>query len=138
MPALPGVNDTVAGTDPEDVIRVFLARYFRPGLVDSYIRTFVPAALGWSLSWAALNFRWLHLPNHPSATFSTTLTLCAIAGYYFLARLVEKRWPGLGKWLVALNLTKTSPVYVQPVAAPAVQAAAAMEPEDVGRHAVRY
>jgi hypothetical protein len=123
-------------SDPENVLRVFLARYFRPGLVDSYIRTFVPAGLGFLLSWLALNFRWLHLPEHPSATFSATVTVLAIGGYYFVARLVEKRWPALGKWLVALNLTQTAPVYVKPVAAPAVEAAAAATPEQVVvRHA---
>lgn len=131
-PQLPSLAD-VDPSDTDSVIRAFLARYFKPGLVDSYIRTFVPAGLGWLVSWAALNFQWLHLPNDPSATFSTTVTLGAIAGYYFLARLVEKRWPKLGRWMVALNLTKARPVYVQPNAAPAVEAAAADDPADVGR-----
>lgn len=122
--------------DPDSVLRVFLARYFRPGLIDSYIRTFVPAGMGYALSWLALNFQWLHLPNHPSPTFSATVTVAGIAGYYFLARLVEKKWPKLGVWLVALNLTKTRPVYVAPGAAAPVEEAAGRTPDQViGRHA---
>ena len=135
-PILPDMGD-VDSSDADGVIRVFLARYFKPGLVDSYIRTFVPALLGYALSWLALNFTWFDLPNTPSATFSSTVTVVVIAAYYFLARLVEKRWPKLGRWMVAMNLTKARPVYVQPVAAPAVEAAAAVpaelvEPRTVG------
>lgn len=134
VPPLPLVPDADPG-DPQSVLQIFLARYFRPGLVDSYIRTFVPAGLGWLISYLALNFRWLHLPNHPSAAFSTSVTLGAIAGYYFVARLVEKRWPKLGTWMVALNLVKTRPVYVQPKVAASVEAAAAVPAVLAGRHA---
>lgn len=124
LPLLPSMSD-VDPADPDTFLRTFLARYFTNGLVDSYIRTFVPAALGWALSWLALNFTWLGIPNEPSATLSSTVTLAAIAGYYFLARLAERRWPKVGRWLVALNLTRARPVYVQSRVAPAVEAAAA-------------
>lgn len=122
--ALPDMGD-VDPTDPDGFVRAFLARYFTVGLVDSYIRTFVPAGLGWALSWVALHYDWLGLPEHPSTTFSTTATLTAIAGWYALARAVERKWPRVGRWLIALNLTKSRPVYVQPNAAPAVEDAAA-------------
>ena len=130
VPPLPNLGD-VDASDPDSVLRVFLARYFTPGLVDSYIRTFIPALLGYVLSWLALNFTWFHLPNRPSATLSSTVTVFAIAGYYFVARLVERKYPAVGRWLVSLNLTRTRPVYVEPVVAPAVEAAAAVPGEAV-------
>lgn len=125
--ALPDMGD-VDPTDPDGFVRTFLARYFTPGLVDSYIRTLVPAALAYTLSWLVLHFDWLTqlgVPAHPSTTFTQTATLAAIAGWYVLARLVERKWPRVGRWLIALNLTKTRPVYVTPKAAPAVEDAAA-------------
>jgi hypothetical protein len=132
LPSLPNMADVDPG-DPDALIRTFLARYFTPGLIDSYIRTFVPAVIGYALSWLAQNFTWFGLPNEPSATMSSTITLGAIAGYYFLARLAEKKWPRLGRWLVALNLTKNRPVYVQPKAAPGVESAAAIQVYDLQR-----
>lgn len=126
MPALPNMAD-VDPTDPDGFVRAFLARYFTPGLVDSYIRTFVPVTLGSAWSWAVLNYSWLGLPEKPSATLSLTVTGAAIAAYYFAARLLERRYPTLGRWLVALNLTKARPVYVAVDAAPAVEAAAAVD-----------
>jgi hypothetical protein len=138
-PATPGLPGMGFGdpTDPEGFVRAFIARYFTPGLIDSYIRTFVPAGLGYGLSWLALHYQWAWLPDHPSTTFTGTVTVATIAGYYFVARLVERKWPKVGRWLVALHLTSSRPVYVAPAAATAVEQAAATEPEDVARARLR-
>lgn len=134
MPSLPPAGGPGVDVDaPEAFFRDMLARYFRPGLVDSLVRTWVPVGLGAGLSWAAVNFRWLGLPNHPSAALTVLVTGVVIALYYAAARLVERKWPALGRWLVALNLTSTRPVYVTPRAAPSVEAAAAATPDDVAR-----
>jgi hypothetical protein len=129
----PGVDVST----PEGYLRDMLARYFRPGLVDSTLRTWVPVGLGAAISWAAVNFRWLGLPNEPSAAFTIMVTGAVIAVYYLLARTVERRWPAVGRWLIALNLTRTTPVYVEPKAAPAVVEAVAETPLDVSRAAAR-
>lgn len=135
LPPLPNVGDLDA-SDPQGFLRQFLARYFTAGWFDSIIRTWVPIALGSGLSWLSLHFEWLGLPGRPSTTFTLTVTALVIAGYYALARLVERKWPKFGKWLVALNLVRTAPVYVTPRAEPGVTAAAALPAEGPpGRHA---
>jgi hypothetical protein len=133
-PAGPGVD----ASDPESYLRGMLARYFRPGLVDSYLRTWVPILLGAVIAWLAVNFRWLGIPNHPSGAFTITVTGAVIAGYYLLARAVERKWPEVGRWLVALNLTRSAPVYVTPAAQPAVLEAAAEIPADQRERANPY
>lgn len=99
--------------DPNGFIRELLARYFRAGLVDSYIRTWVPIAIGSILAWLNANYSVLGLPEKPSATMVVVATGLTIAGYYALARLVEKRFPTVGRWLVALHLTRARPVYTE-------------------------
>lgn len=112
-------------TDPDAFLRAVLAQWFRPGLIDSIIRTWVPVGLGLAIAWSALHFRWLGLPADPSTTFVSTVTGGVIAGYYLLARLVERRFPTIGRWLVALNLTKGAPAYAPADTAAAVEQAAA-------------
>src|SRR6478735_4011845 len=104
--ALPNPADEPAG-----YVMALLRQYFRVGLVDSVIRTWVPVLLGSVLAWVNLNYEWLGLPAHPSATLALTVTGVCIAAYYFVARLVERQWPVLGQWLVALNLARSKPVY---------------------------
>lgn len=113
------------GADPATYLRDVIVRYFRPGLVDSVIRTWVPVGLGSALSWLSLNYKWLGLPERPSATLALTVTGAAIALYYLAARVVERKFPKVGRLLLALNLTKARPTYAQPAAAGTVEAAAA-------------
>lgn len=120
----PGTGTDPAG-DPTGFVRDLLVRYFRPGLVDSVIRTWVPVGLGSALSWVSLNYEWLGLPARPSATLSLTVTGLVIAVYYLVARIVERKFPKLGRVLLALNLTKARPTYAEPAAAATVEAAAA-------------
>jgi hypothetical protein len=115
---LPSVDP---GEDPHRFVRELLSRYFAPGWIDRIIRTWVPVGIGYLLSWLALNFGWLGLPEKPSATFTLTAGAVVTAVYYALASWAEKRWPRLGRWLIALSLTKQQPVYVPPPAQQAVQ-----------------
>jgi hypothetical protein len=125
-PALPDPGTgTDPATDPTAFVRDVLVRYFRPGLVDSVIRTWVPVGLGSALSWVSLNYEWLGLPAKPSATLSLTVTGLVLAAYYLVARIVERKFPKVGRLLLALNLTKARPTYAEPDAATAVESAAA-------------
>ncbi len=124
--------------EPERFVRDLLVRYFRPGLVDSVIRTWVPVGLGSALSWLSLNYQWLGLPGKPSATLSLTVGGLCIAGYYLAARLVERRWPKVGRMLLALNLTTARPTYAQPAAAASVELAAGRRPPPVVTARSRY
>ena len=118
------------GADPGGFVADLLARYFRPGLVDSIARTWVPVGIGAALTW--INAHWdVSLPSGASSTLVITTTGLTIAGYYAGARLLERRFPKIGRWLLALNLTKARPTYAQPPAAAQVEAAAA---RTLGRH----
>lgn len=110
--------------DPTTDLRDLLVRYFRPGLVDSVIRTWVPVGLGSALSWVSLNYQWLGLPARPSATLSLTVSGVVIACYYLAARVVERKFPKVGRVLLALNLTRSRPTYAEPSAAAVVESAA--------------
>lgn len=114
--------------DPSGYLTDLLARYFRPGLVDRLIRTWVPVAIGSALAWINTHWAGLGLPTKPSDTAVLISGGVVIAAYYGLASLVERRFPRLGRWLVALNLTKARPTYAQPKVAAQVEAAAARTP----------
>lgn len=124
-------GDIDPATDPHGYLADLLARYFRPGLADRLIRTWVPVAIGSAL--AVANARWvrLGLPDKPSETVVFIADGVTIAGYYWLASLLERRFPRLGRWLVALNLTKSRPTYAAAPVAAQVEAAAA---RTRGRH----
>lgn len=129
-PAGPPTVSIDAAADPSGYLADLLARYFRPGLVDSLARTWVPIAIGAAASWVNANYN-LVLPARASSTLVIVATGVTIAGYYGGARVLERRFPRLGRWLLALNLTKARPTYAQPPAAAQVEAAAA---RTVGRH----
>lgn len=131
-PKVPGQGGEVHAAD--QLLRELLVRYFRPGMVDSLIRTWVPIALGYGLSWLATNYSWLGLPERPSATMALTVGALVSAGYYWAARTVERRWPAVGRWLVSLGLTSARPTYAAPSAASTVERAAARPAPAVGRH----
>lgn len=96
--------------DPAGWLVDVLGRYFPPGWVESVIRTWVPIAIGAVLAW--VNAHWeIVLAGDASTTAIIIATAAVTAGYYALARLVERRWPSLGRWLVALNLVKARPTY---------------------------
>lgn len=63
------------------------------------IRTYVPIGVGFAVTWLATS---LHIVIGPSsqaglAAFAVTVVTAA---YYALARVVEKRWPKVGKYLL--------------------------------------
>lgn len=107
----PQIGGIDPADDPNGFFRELLARYFRAGLVDSYIRTWVPVGIGVVLSWLNLHYAQLGLPARPSEGFVIVATGVTIAVYYFGARLVEKRFPKVGRWLIALHLTRGRPIY---------------------------
>lgn len=62
--------------------------------IVSLIRTWTPTAIGALLAW--LQVRGMDINPNDVAAVTTGLTGLFIAGYYLLARLVERRWPQLG------------------------------------------
>jgi len=102
------------GHDPRGFLVDLLGRHFPPGLVESTIRTWVPITIGALLSWINANYTIAVLPNRPSATAVIVATGVVTAGYYALARVVERRFPRVGQWMLALNLVKAKPVYATP------------------------
>lgn len=106
--------------DPEGYVADLLRQYVSAAVVVSLIRTVVPIGIGAVLAWVATNYN-VVVPERASSTVVVLTTAAITAGYYALARLVEKRFPRLGRWLVALNLVKARPVYVQPAVAGVVE-----------------
>lgn len=123
------INTHDPAADPRGFLVDFLSRYFKPGLAESVIRTWVPVGVGtaltWVLSWLATNWHWdIALSQQASTTAGMVSVAVVTAAYYALARLVEKRWPKLGRLLISLNLVKAPPVYAKTeAAAQAVNAA---------------
>lgn len=121
LPSLPTVDP---GADPDKFVRDLLARYFAPGWLDRIVRTWVPIGIGSVLAWVNANYSVLGLPAKPSATATIVASGLIIAAYYAIASAVEKKWPKVGAWLLALNLVRTQPVYVEAPAQQAVQSVA--------------
>lgn len=72
------------------------------------IRTYVPLAVGFALTWAASSLHIVVGP-HSQAALAAAAVTAVTGGYYALARVVEHKWPGLGKYLLGA---------AKPVAAP--------------------
>jgi hypothetical protein len=98
--------------DPAGYVDELLDHYVPPGYVVSLIRTWVPIGIGALVAWLAVHW---HIVIKPGASASAGIVTAGlvIAGYYALARLVERRWPRIGRWLVALNLVASKPVYAR-------------------------
>lgn len=107
------------GDAQDNVIVEVLREYIRPGMVDSTIRTWVPVGVGSIVTWVAAHWD-IVIPKHASSTFVIFSTAAVTAAYYIGARLVEKKWPRVGRILLALGLTKAKPVYAEPATAKAV------------------
>lgn len=99
--------------DPRGFLVRLLSRFLPPGVAESTIRTWVPVAVGAAIAWAAANWN-IVIPEDASSTLVVLATGAAIAGYYTLVRLVERRWPRVGRLLLALGLVKGRPVYAAP------------------------
>lgn len=67
--------------------------------IISYIRTYVPVAIGSLLSFVVTRYG-IVVDEEISTALATLLTAVLIAVYYFLARQAEKRWPQVGKLLL--------------------------------------
>lgn len=70
-------------------------------------RTLIPIVVGALISWAATVG--LDLPATETAIVITSIVTFA---YGVTARLVETRWPAIGRVLISLGLTKYVPVYL--------------------------
>lgn len=75
----------------------------------SLIRTWVPVGVGAAVTWLAATLG-IVLDDETSKGLLVVSTAVVIAVYYAAARLVEKRYPGFGRVLVALGLAG-KPVY---------------------------
>ncbi|MFC4053095.1 hypothetical protein ACFOY4_25710 [Actinomadura syzygii] len=74
----------------------------------SLIRTWVPVGIGNAPAWLALHYGVI-LDTDTSTKLK--LAAAAVAGYYALALAVERRWPGVGRFHVALGLRRTPAAY---------------------------
>lgn len=71
--------------------------------VVSLIRTWVPVGVGAVLTWLASTLG-IVIDSSTSAAATIAAVGIVTAAYYALARLVEKRWPVVGRILLALGL----------------------------------
>lgn len=79
--------------------------------VTSLIRTYVPIGVGFALTWLASSLRIVVDPSSQAGLVALCVTVLS-AGYYFLARVLERKFPFLGVLLGAV----AKPVYVKPPA----------------------
>lgn len=79
-------------------------------MFDSVVRTVVPLMVAVILGQAARVG--LRLPEG-AVTEIITVVLGTV--YYAVARWLERRWPAVGRWLLAAGLTSKQPVYDRPV-----------------------
>lgn len=77
-------------------------------LVVSFIRTYVPIAVGTFLSWLAT--KGLEIDAQTGAGLIAFLTGVLIAAYYGVVRFLERSWPAFG---ILLGSKKT-PEYTEP------------------------
>lgn len=76
-------------------------------MYDSVIRTVVPLVVGVLLGQAAR----IGL-DLPAGAVTEVVTVVVTGAYYAVARLVEQRWPALGRVLLSAGLARRTPVYV--------------------------
>lgn len=75
-------------------------------MFPSLIRTVVPVLAGLALGLAAR--AGLDLPYGAVAEILTAVLTVA---YYAVARLIESKWPGIGRILLSFGLTGRTPTY---------------------------
>jgi len=75
----------------------------------SIIRTYVPIGIGLVLTWVASSLRIVIDPSSQAGLVALCVAVLS-AGYYFLARLLEKQFP----WLGVLLGAAAKPTYVKP------------------------
>lgn len=78
-------------------------------MYDSIVRTVVPVIVGVLLGQAAR----IGL-DLPAGAVTEVVTVVVTGAYYAVARLVEQRWPALGRVLLSAGLSRRAPVYVPP------------------------
>lgn len=78
-------------------------------LILSYVRTYVPVAVGSAGAWVAVHWG-IVVPKDLEAQAAIVLTGAVVLAYYTLVRALEKRWPAFGKLLGSAK----KPVYVEP------------------------
>lgn len=71
-------------------------------MLASILRTVVPVIVGVLLGWAAK----VGL-NLPGGAVTEIVTVVLTAAYYALGRWVEQTWPGVGRFLLSLSLTRS-------------------------------
>lgn len=79
--------------------------------VTSLIRTYVPIGVGFVLTWVASSLRIVVDPSSQAGLVALCVAVLS-AGYYFLARVLERKFPALGVLLGAA----AKPVYTKPAA----------------------
>jgi len=78
-------------------------------MYDSIVRTVVPVIVGVLLGQAAR----IGL-DLPAGAVTEVVTVVVTGAYYAVARLVEQRWPALGRVLLSAGLSRRAPVYADP------------------------
>ena len=82
-------------------------------MLESLIRTYVPVRVSAGLVWLAANLG-IVVDEDTSLGAGVIAVGLVLAVYYALARLIETRWPGLGRVLIALGLVDAQPIYRPP------------------------
>lgn len=75
--------------------------------ITSFIRTYVPVAVGSLLSFLLVKFG-LELDAETTTNLTAALTGVVIGVYYLVARTLEKKWPQVGTILLG---SSKQPVY---------------------------
>lgn len=78
-------------------------------MIESWIRTAVPTAVGAALTWLAVRLG-VVVDEATSAAVIVAATGVMVACYYAAGRFIERRWPTAGRWLLAAGLVG-APVY---------------------------
>jgi hypothetical protein len=77
--------------------------------VLSLVRTWVPIGVGFALTWLASTLKIVVDPSSQAGLVALCVAVLS-AGYYFLARLLEKQFP----WLGVLLGAAAKPTYTKP------------------------
>jgi hypothetical protein len=85
--------------------------------VPSLIRTYVPLGVGFVLTFLAQALG-IVISDDTSALVTAFVAVVVSGVYYAAVRLLEARWPAIGRVLLALGVTAKQPTYVPQVPPP--------------------
>lgn len=96
----------------DSIVVEVLREYIRPGMVESAVRTVVPYVVGLVLSYIAVHWHIVVPEKHTSTVVLLTAGTVTTV-YYIVARIIERKFPRIGRILLALGMVKAQPVYAE-------------------------